>query len=62
MEMPDPTGRNELLCPHCNTYMLLPAHASESQTVELAGYNPDDPKGCPWCGEKMKVRRQEAEA
>ena len=62
METPDPTGRNELLCPLCDTYVLLPKYASESETVELAGCNPDNPQGCPYCGTQMLVRRQEAAA
>lgn len=61
-ELPDPTGRVELLCPHCSCYLMLPKHATEYQVIELAGFNPDNPKGCPWCGTQMDVRRLEPDA
>ena len=61
-EMPDRTGRVELLCDHCGTYLMLPRYATKTQVIEIAGLNPDCPKGCPYCGNEMLVRRAEGDA
>ena len=60
--MPDPTGRNELLCPHCSLYMLMPKSATEFDVKDQAGANEDNTEGCPYCGTQMLVRWAEEAA